>query len=440
MKGLITKYLNKLHQQGLANREKAIFIAIDAELFLNRPLSGNVFELSRLFNLMNINTILYSEPSEPYKSIVYELTELNSHFNQIVSSGVYKFQAGYLNQHGIKRIIPMDCESKTFLHDIPIINNFNIDEIVKALSLRKSAIIKNHGIISYGTLTPEQAYVSYASTCFALFVKYFTDTLVYLEYCFQNHLQPDKLYLANFKKILESLKQTGIICKYNENYSNDASLSHEVKSLIKTKPQNDQDVIKMLCQTGKAVVQHRLVDSYFGNISYVFEDKIYISQTGSSLDELEGCIDAVPLDGSSTVGITASSELSTHKNIYFQRGDNAILHAHPLFSVIMSLYCSLSDCQHYVNRDKCHKGCKKDRYIEDIPVVSGEIGTGKTGIVNTVPFKMKKSGSVIVYGHGVFTCGKDNFIEPLSKMLSIERLCQREYFKKVRGYIKNFRY
>lgn len=440
MIGLITKYLDKLHQQGLASKEKAVFIAIDAAIISNKPLSNDVFELSKLFSLMNINSILYSEPYEPYKSIVQELTDFNSHFNQIVSSVIYKCRAGYLNQQGIKRIIPMDCESKTFLHDILIINDLKIDKIAKALSIRKSAIIKDHGIIAHGTLTPEQAYVSYASTCFALFVKYFTDTLIYLEYCFQNHLQPDKQYLANFKKIFGLLKKAKLIFKYNENFSNNENLSYEIKSLIKRKPQNEQDVIKMLCEAGKAVVQHRLVDSYFGNISYVFGDMIYISQTGSSLDELKGCIDAVPLDGSSSIGITASSELPTHKNIYFQTGNKAILHAHPLFSVIMSLYCPFGECSHYISRDICHKGCKKDRFIANIPIVSGEIGTGKTGLVNTVPFKMKETGNVIVYGHGVFTCGKDNFTEPFSKMLRIERLCQREYFNKVRGYLRNFRY
>ena len=65
-----------------------------------------------------------------------------------------------------------------------------------------------------------------------------------------------------------------------------------------------------MVKTGKELVKQRLVDSYFGNISYVRGETIYISQTGSSMDELEDCIDAVPLDGSSSSGITASSELS----------------------------------------------------------------------------------------------------------------------------------
>ena len=59
-----------------------------------------------------------------------------------------------------------------------------------------------------------------------------------------------------------------------------------------------------------------MVDSYFGNISYRDGNTIYISQTGSSLDDLAGCIDPCPVDGSTCAAITASSEYSAHRDIY----------------------------------------------------------------------------------------------------------------------------
>lgn len=453
------KYINKLHQQGLADKKKALFISLDAELFSNKPLKDEALGLSRVFDLMNINTILFSEPLEPYKSIIHQLTE-DSHFNQTITSQNDNCTIAchdYPEIKTLKRIMPMDCETRTFLHDIPVIEDFTPYAIANALSLRKSAIVKNWGIITYGTVTPEQAYVSYSSTCFTVFVKYFFDVLIYFEYCSLNKIQPDKKFLVNFKKILEHLKQNGFIGKDNQETKTynkiglaimdilnclqaDKKKPYQFSSSISSNPQNEQEVIRALSDTGRAVVQYRLVDSYFGNISYVFGGKIYISQTGSSMDELLGYIDAVPLDGSSSIGITASSELSTHRNIYYQTGRNAILHAHPRFSVIMSMYCPIKDCQHYNSRQKCHKSCKEKRFISKIPIVSGEIGTGHAGLVNTVPLAIKQRGGVMVYGHGVFTSGDGNFLKPLSLMLDIESICQIEYFQKINDYISLWGY
>ncbi|MCL0067213.1 hypothetical protein M1N54_04975, partial [Thermodesulfovibrionales bacterium] len=73
MKQLISKYLDKLELSGLADKEDAVFLALDADLVSNKPISGDVSELSKIFDLMNINTILLSEPSEPYRSILKEI-------------------------------------------------------------------------------------------------------------------------------------------------------------------------------------------------------------------------------------------------------------------------------------------------------------------------------------------------------------------------------
>lgn len=408
MQRLIEKYLNKLQSQGLANKDDAVFLALDAELYSNKPINDdNVLKLSKVFDLMNINTILFSEPAEPYKSII----------NELVSS-IYPWKLRTVN-----KIIPMDCETRTFFHDIPVIDDFSPEAIAKALSHRKSAIVKGRGIVTYGIVTSEQAFVSFSSTCFSTFVKYFFDSLMYLEKCHMEMTVPDEAYMSGFNKIVQLL--------------NGARVKYRGSSLMAGPPQNEDDVIKMLSEAGRAVVECRLVDSYFGNISYAYNNKIYISQTGSSMDELESCIDAVPLNGSSSVGITASSELSAHKNIYYETGDNAILHGHPKFSVIMSMRCEEKDCKHYLSRDLCHKGCKEKRYVAGVPVVSGEIGTGPTGLMHTVPPAMKEGKGVIVYGHGVFTTGRDSFQRPFEMLMDIENRCREEYFRLISSFLQS---
>lgn len=392
MRHLIEKYLKKLQSQGLASRENVIFLAQDAEIVSNRPIKDDVLRLCKVFEKMNINTILFSEPLEPYRSIINEITRYDNLCKEE------------------KKIKPMDSETRTFFHDIPVIDEFSPDEIIRALSHRKSAIIRNKGIVTYGTVTPEQAFVSFSSTCFSTFVKYFYDSLINLENLLEGSWI-DETYVENLNKIIQGLKP----------------LPTKSNPLTMVSPKSEDDVIRMLSEAGRAVVNYGLVDSYFGNISYIYNSKIYISQTGSSLDELECSIEAVPLDGSSSVGITASTELPTHKGIYEETGDNAILHGHPKFSVIMSLYCEKRDCNQYHLRDLCHKYCKQDRYIRDIPIVSGEIGTGPTGLVNRVPKKMKEVRGVIVYGHGVFTSGRDNFQRPFNMLMNIENICLEEY-------------
>jgi ribulose-5-phosphate 4-epimerase/fuculose-1-phosphate aldolase len=403
MKFLIDKYVRKLVSQGLADSESVIFLALDAELYSNKPLNESAVKsqesevLSKVFDLMNINSILFSEPLEPYKSIIKELTS-----------------------HKIDRIIPMDCETRTFFHDIPVIDEFSPELIAEALSHRKSAIIRNRGIVTYGVVSPEQAFVSFSSTCFSTFVKYFYDSLIYFKECKLKDSLPDERYLLSFKKIVSNLQPSVL----------------SLKPLISKTPETEEDVIRMLSEAGKAVVEQRLVDSYFGNISYVYGDAIYISETGSSLDELEGCIDAVPLDGSSSTGITASSELSAHKNIYYATGDNAILHGHPKFSVIMSLYCEIIACPHYMDMDYCYRKCREKRYVAGVPVVSGEIGTGPTGLLNTVPEAMKEGKGAIVFGHGVFTSGRDNFQRPFEMLMDIENRCREEYLKLISTFLQ----
>lgn len=398
MQYLINKYLRKLASQGLADMDSAIFLALDAELYSNRPITDDIIELRRVFDLMNINSLLFSRPSEPYRSIINVLT-----------------------RGGADKIMPMDCETRIFFHDIPVIDDITAEAIKRALSRRKAAIIRDKGIVTYGTVSPEQAFVSFSSTCFSTFVKYFYDSLVYFETCRSKGSWPDTGYLEDFKEILQLLQP-----------------SFPSRLLISKRPKTEDDVIEMISEAGKAVVENRLVDSYFGNISCVFGDKIYISQTGSSMDELEGCIDAVPLNGSSSVGITASSELSAHKNIFYVTGDNAILHGHPKFSVIMSMYCTIRGCPLHrdrlsigVNIDYCYRQCREKRYAAGVPVVSGEIGTGQTGLVNTVPEAMREGKGVIVFGHGVFTSGRDNFQKPFNMLSGIEERCRRDYFEAI---------
>jgi len=107
-------------------------------------------------------------------------------------------------------------------------------------------------------------------------------------------------------------------------------------------------------------------------------------------------------------------------------GKRAILHGHPKFSVIMSLDCRVEDCD---GAGRCHLECPRTRTIGDVPIVAGEVGTGRYGLCNTVPKAMVGSRGVIVYGHGLFTVGRADLDEPLNNLLDIERMCLGEFVR-----------
>ncbi|ETR71546.1 MAG: hypothetical protein OMM_08047 [Candidatus Magnetoglobus multicellularis str. Araruama] len=163
--------------------------------------------------------------------------------------------------------------------------------------------------------------------------------------------------------------------------------------------QKPDTVYNAITEVGYHTVSYGLVDSYFGNVSYELDGILYISQTASSLDELAHQIDPCPLDGSSCAAITASSEFSAHKKIVLDNNYQAVLHGHPRFSVVMSLFCTHRNLCH--NNNQCHTHCNKNRQIQDVPVIPGEVGCGPYGLVHTLPKAFKDSKSVIVYGHGV---------------------------------------
>jgi hypothetical protein len=78
--------------------------------------------------------------------------------------------------------------------------------------------------------------------------------------------------------------------------------------------------------------------------------------------------------------------------------------------------------------EQCYKRCPKPRYIENTPIVPGEVGTGPFGLCHTLPPALTENSSAIVYGHGLFTIGMKNFCEAFSAMLAVENRCTEIYF------------
>ena len=96
--------------------------------------------------------------------------------------------------------------------------------------------------------------------------------------------------------------------------------------------------------------------------------------------------------------------------------------------MIISLDCDRPDC---ANAHRCHTHCDQPRAIGGVPIVPGEVGTGRYGLDRTVPPAFEKSRGVIVYGHGLFTIGDVDFRGAMADLFAIEGRCIDAFVERV---------
>ncbi len=388
MEFVAAKYANKLIRAGLCN--EPIVAGLDHELAWNQEHELNPL-LAEVFELININGLVFGCPAEPFATIIDFLAK--------------EYPQGFC---------PRDTETRTFLHNLPVIPKLTAKGVAGVLAHYKSVIVPEVGIVAHGNVSPEQAFVTFSSVCFSSFVLFFAE---YLHHVRAGTVSQERR--VAFERAVAHLEP----------------VQTQLPSLASGPFSDHEQAMAAMAQAGRSTVDYKLVDSYFGNVSCLMDDTLLISQTGSSLDELEGLIDLCPLDGSSTACLTASSELTAHTQVYAQTQGRTMLHGHPRFTVILSMDCPelyAEDVCDVGREDMCHIKCPKARYLPgNVPIVPGEVGTGPYGLAKTLPLAMKQRGAAAVWGHGLFTMGNTDFNEPFKALLEIENDCRKEYFKLV---------
>lgn len=142
---------------------------------------------------------------------------------------------------------------------------------------------------------------------------------------------------------------------------------------------------------GHRLFAERLVGGNFGNISLRADDGFYITTNGAYLDTGEMPLH-VPLDG--PVPDNASSEYRVHREIYETTAHDAIVHAHPPYSIALSFERDLILPLDSEGLMLCPK----------IPVTDGE--PGSIDLALNCAAALKESNIVIARGHGTFAAGK----------------------------------
>lgn len=303
----------------------------------------------------------------------------------------YSTITGYFLENRFREIIPVDSESGLFLPQIQISERTGIESLIKSIG-KNGVIIPSDGcIITGSSKNGELPLILFSIACFSLFVKFFHNILTKKKNGTFSSRDLDYIY-----KVRE----------YEYKYS--------PSSNSRSTTQNG-DAPLTIESTGMSMVSQKLVDSIFGNISRRDSENIYISESGSFLDDLEGHIIKVPLNGDINSDRQPSSEIEVHRNIYKTTNKKTVIHGHPLFTVILSLDC-------------LPPGCTGSG---DTPIVPAESGDGNYNLENSVPGLIQKNGNVIAGGHGVFCSGNDNFEIPLKNMAEIENFCREEYFRRL---------
>lgn len=402
MNAQLARYAAKLAASGLTLPGGALLAALDDSVAWSSENDPRQALMERLLARLKCSALLLARPAGVYQAAMASLA-----------------RRALLD--GTHTIAPGDCETRTFLHDIPVLRGLSAEGIAEALARRKGYVALDHEgeahVAAFGAVSPEQAFVTMSSLCFACFVA-----------CFAAHLRDLRLGTMTDERREEFARICALLPPERPD-----------RPPLAAGPFAGEDAARAaLIQAGRATVEYGLVDSYFGNISYRLKDggtdTILISQTGSSLDELAACLDPCRMDESSCAALTASSEYPAHRAIYEGSPVRAILHGHPRFAVILSLDCERLDCP---GQGECHRSCALPRRVADpasgldIPIVPGEVGSGPFGLCNTLPPAIRGKKGVIVYGHGLFTLGATDFREAFASLMDVERFCREEYFRRV---------
>jgi ribulose-5-phosphate 4-epimerase/fuculose-1-phosphate aldolase len=383
MEEILKKYDAKLVRAGLVERGGLLFGLRGLKTVWNR-MDDACGTLEAVMAAADKNAVLFAEPAEPYRTVIEYLAE--------ASGGV---------------IEPRDFETRIFLHDLPVLREFDAAAVAEVLKRRRAAVIAGRGVVTIGKLSPEAAFVIYSSVCFACFVKFFSDMLYHAR---RRSLDGHRRSVLD--RVLARIDPP----------------SATATALMQGPFSGEAQISAAMQEAGSRMVDCRLVDSNFGNISYFADPWLYISKKGSALDELNDRIVAVSCDATTAPPPTASTEYPAHREIVFMTGKRAVLHGHPKFAVILSLDCEYDDC---TSRDTCHQYCPRERFVGDVPVVAGEAGAGPFGLCHTVPPAMRDHIGAIVYGHGLFTAGKNDFNEAFARLAVIENACRQEFFSRL---------
>ncbi|OPX83862.1 MAG: L-fuculose phosphate aldolase [Pelotomaculum sp. PtaB.Bin104] len=176
-----------------------------------------------------------------------------------------------------------------------------------------------------------------------------------------------------------------------------------------------------------------LNSSHSGNLSVRFGDRILITRRGAMLGHLgEGDLVETGLVKNDSHIILASTEIRVHRAIYKNTAALAIVHAHPVHAIALSL----------IEDEIIPVDSEGSYLLHKIPVLSAEHTIGSQELEQKLPLLLTEYKIVMVRGHGSFAVGSvleeayqwTSSLENICRIIYLTRTIREEL--KVKGSIK----
>lgn len=171
---------------------------------------------------------------------------------------------------------------------------------------------------------------------------------------------------------------------------------------------------KDLVRFSRMLAEKKLVVSSGGNISFIYDDKVYITSTGVALDEIsEDDLAVLDLNGRVINDLKPSKEAGMHIEIYKKKDVRAIIHAHPFYSTILASHRKIKE-----SKDIPH-------FTPGYTVKVGMIGLvgyyrpGSKELSEAVSKEILLYNGVLLKNHGVIVAA-DNFRKAFNLIEDIE--------------------
>lgn len=147
---------------------------------------------------------------------------------------------------------------------------------------------------------------------------------------------------------------------------------------------------------GYALFTRGMVSSQSGNLSICLGERLIITRRGASLGAIEAQdLIETGVDRNDRATPLASVELPVHRAIYRATSAKAIVHAHPPYSVALSLA-----------EREITPGLEWADVLGMVPVVGHGKEVKPGGLADDIANALKEHRAVVVRGHGSFVIGQ----------------------------------
>ena len=150
-------------------------------------------------------------------------------------------------------------------------------------------------------------------------------------------------------------------------------------------------------KVGQDLFVRGLVSSHGGNMSVRVGDRLIITRRGSQLNHLnERDLVETGVAWNDRATPSASSELAVHRIIYQRTAAHAIVHAHPIWALALSLF----------QQEILPLDAEGKRDLGTVPVVGEKVIEEVREIVDEVAGLLKEHRIIVIRGHGSFAIGQ----------------------------------